>query len=166
MRAHFTGVRASGMALTGFARVPGFLLSFATMVILMLTPRVHHLDARAEPSLGADNPGQLSGALQEVLPKATEGTAMPAGDGTGAPSGPDKLPYQAAVRGSTVPLPGPTQAGQKNPGPGFWTKKFFVTDFDDELGIGADERGLARRARDALRRRRALERRAGLCLPV
>ena len=86
MRAHFTGVRASGMALTGFARVPGFLLSFATAIILMLTPRVHHLDARAEPSLGALNPGQLSGALQEVMPKATEGTAMPAGYGTGAPS--------------------------------------------------------------------------------
>ena len=47
MRAHFTGVRASGMALTGFARVPGFLLSFATTILLMLTPRVHHLDARA-----------------------------------------------------------------------------------------------------------------------
>ena len=38
---------------------------------------------------------------------------MPAGDGTGAPSGPDKLPYRAVTRGSTVPLPGPTQAGQK-----------------------------------------------------
>ena len=113
MRAHITGVRANGMALTGFARVPGFLLSFATTVILMLTPRVHHLDARAELSLGAHNPGQLSGALQEVLPKATEGTAMPAGDGTGAPSGPDKLPYQAAIRGSTVPLPGPTQVTRR-----------------------------------------------------
>ena len=126
------------MALTGFARVPGFRLSFATTIILMLTPRVHHLDARAEPSLGALNPGQLSGALQEVMPKATEGPAMPAGYGTGAPSGPDKLPYRAADRGTTVPLPGPTQAGQKCKKPGFWTKKFFVTDFDDELGIGAE----------------------------
>ena len=121
MRAHFTGVRASGMALTGFARVPGFLLSFATTVILMLTPRVHHLDARAEPSLGALTPGQLSGSMQVALFKATESHATTTDYGTGAPSGPDELPYQATFRVATVPLSGPAQPGQKNPGPGFWT---------------------------------------------
>ena len=98
MRAHFTGVRASGMALTGFARVPGFLLSFATTVILMLTPRVHHLDARAEPFLGALTPGQLSGSMQVALFKATESHTTTADYGTGAPSGPDELPYQATFR--------------------------------------------------------------------
>ena len=40
MRAHFTGVSASGMALDPFAHVPGYLVSLACMATLVLASSV------------------------------------------------------------------------------------------------------------------------------
>ena len=40
MRAHFTGGSASGMALAGLARVPGYKVSIATLAPLVLMPLV------------------------------------------------------------------------------------------------------------------------------
>ena len=48
MRAHFTGVSASSMALDPLAHVPGYLVSLACMATLVLTPRVQGFDARTQ----------------------------------------------------------------------------------------------------------------------
>ena len=84
MRAHFTGVSASGMALDPLAHVPGCFVSLACMATLVLTPRVQGFDARTGCSLSLTGSDLLSRPCQGEQNMATEGPTYSRGYGTGA----------------------------------------------------------------------------------
>ena len=84
MRAHFTGVSASGMALDPLAHVPGCFVSLACMATLVLTPRVQGYDARAGLSLSPTGPDLLSTSCQGEQNQATRSPTIGLGYGTDA----------------------------------------------------------------------------------
>ena len=104
MRAHFTGVSASGMALDPLAHVPGCFVSLACMATLVLTPRVQGFDARTGCSLSLTGSDLLSRPCQGEQNMASEGPTTGRGYGTGASMICGNLRYQAADTALTVPL--------------------------------------------------------------
>ncbi len=138
MRAHFTGVSASGMALDPLAHVPGCFVSLACMATLVLTPRVQGFDARTGCSLSLTGSALLSRPCQGEQNMATEGPTYRRGYGTGASTIRGNLRYQSADTALTVPLA--RLAQDESPGVlrGIFGKKFFVTDFVTALPTGAD----------------------------
>ena len=106
MRAHFTGVSASGMALDPLAHVPGCFVSLACMATLVLTPRVQGFDARTGCSLSLTGSALLSRPCQGEQNMASDGPTYGRGYGTGASMIPGNLRYhyQAADTALTVPI--------------------------------------------------------------
>ena len=131
MRAHFTGGSASGMALAGLARVPGYKVSIATLAPLVLMPLVIGFDARAGLPEGTTFPWLLSRSKDEVPDMAARGPTTRVGYGTGATRDPLDLQYPSTDRGFTVPLPRPAQDDPGGVLRGIFRKKIFVKDFGD-----------------------------------
>ncbi len=96
MCAHITRDSASGMALTRFAHVPGYLVSLACMATLVLTPRVQGFDARTGCSLSLTGSDLLSRPCQGEQNLASEGPTYGRRYGTGATTIRGNLRYQAA----------------------------------------------------------------------
>ena len=85
MRAHITGVRVNGMALTGFARVPGFQLSFATTITLVLVREKLLRDEESQPYLQRTHVRQGSAVKwgEEYTPPLTPFGPSSAGSAVG-----------------------------------------------------------------------------------
>ena len=107
MRAHFTGGSASGMALAGLARVPGYKVSIATLAPLVLMPLVVGFDARAGPLEGATLPWLLSRPKDDGPDMAAGGQSWRADYGTGTTRGTRDLQYPSTDRGQPCQAPCP-----------------------------------------------------------
>ena len=103
MRAHFTGVSASGMALDPLAHVPGCFVSLACMATLVLTPRVQGFDARTGCSLSLTGSDLLSSPCQGEQNMASDGPTFGRGYGTGASTIRGNLRYALRRSASVVP---------------------------------------------------------------